>query len=435
MDTLLKERLEVARIIAMERSPYWAIEISALVWVQASEAVEAFYASQGINFTMAVTYDWVAIVSPKIVDEWTAPETATVITHELMHLWQQHDRRARLLGIGMEDARAWNLSCDCEVNDDLKAAGWPFPKSHPGVFPSSYGFKDGMLAEQYFDLLIQLPRVKQPTSSGPGGAGGSTGGNDPQQPNAGQGACGSASGVPSPAEDLMDLPHPQRDEAEVEETVAGMAMAIEDYAQKNPGKVPAGLVLDAKRMRKRSRVDWRAPLRSTVRTAIASWAQGEGQNNWARLARRQFGDFIRPTQRRPQPLVAIVRDTSSSMSGLLDRMYPEIEAVMQETRAEILMLDVDCAAYDLRRVRSITEAEKYKMQGGGGTSFCPAFEKLLAMPKSKRPGVVVYITDGYGDAPENPPPNMKVVWAMLGGSRAPAPWGMVVHIEPPEAAA
>lgn len=326
MDRPLKELLEVARIIAMERSPYWMTEISALVWVQSTPAVEAFFAAQGVDFTMAVTGDWVAIASPKIVGQWSPAETATIVTHELMHLWQKHEARAQLLGVSGEDMATWGIAVDLEINDDLDAAGWPFPKTHPGVRPSDYGFPTGLLAEQYFDLLLRLPRDKRPRSNG---VKGSTGGANSKNPAAGQGACGSASGVPSPVEDLMDLPHPNRDEAEQEETLATMAASLDEYASKNPGKVPAGLALDAKRMRKRSKVDWKPHLRSAVRTAVSSWVQGEGQANWARLARRQFADFIRPSQRQPTPLVAVVRDTSGSMVGLLEKMYPEIDAVLQ----------------------------------------------------------------------------------------------------------
>lgn len=785
-DSALKERLEVARMIAMQRSPYWATEIAGLVWVQASKAVVDAFKRQGVDFTMAVTAEWVAIANPAIVTMWTADETATVVTHELMHLWQMHERRAALLGVGPEDAMTWNVACfpagtllpggvpiedvadtttpydgelavletqigtleptlehpvlvrarrhkvgvtpvvleepvwtpasevrkgdyllvpslaryglrgdrsidlapfvqqgfdrlgrplgnravkaipldegtawlvglyvaegsaspnvkfslaadegyladkiamvatrlgwsasrcvngssmavtlgttvlgrwlkahvgacarekhvpdvimrhedagvrraflaglvdgdgcrqerdgkrwfsvgvasealardlvlllaqdglgahvsrralrprqigatwtdvetvlwnvswnpdgaslstrvmnghevttrnarwrvdelgvwypvkragrrpysgfvynlvetpdhtyvagsllvhncDLEINDDLDAAKWPFPKTHPGVRPTDYGWKDGGLAEEYFEKLIALPRDKQPTAHG--GIKGMTGGHNPKQAAAGQGSCGSASGVPSPAEAMMDLPKPERDEAELEDTRAGMAMAIEEYAAKNPGKVPAGLVLDARRMRKKSAVDWKAQIRSVVRTAISAWQQGEGVANWARFSRRSIGDVPRPTYRQPLPLVAVVRDTSGSMGGLLDRMYPEIEAVLQAARAEIILLDVDCQAYDVRRVRSIAEAERYKMQGGGGTSFVPAFDKLLSEPKAKRPGVIIYITDGYGDAPASQPPGVKVVWAMLGGTQAPAKWGSVVHVE------
>lgn len=434
MEPALKEHLEVARIIAMERAPYWMTEIAAMVWVQASQQVIDHFQAQGVRFTMAVTRDWVAIANPCVVTDWKPAETATVMLHELMHLWQQHDRRMRLLGISSEDFLTWNCATDLEINDDLDAAKWPFPKTHPGIRPSEYGFPDGLLAEEYFERLLAMPREKRP--SGSGGIVGMTGGlKGSKQTGPGQGQCGSASGAESEAEGMMDLPKPDRDDAEVEETVAAMAMAIEDYASKHPGRVPAGLVLDAKRMRKKSAMNWKAQIRTAVRTAVSAWKKGEEQANWSRFNRRQMGDIPRPTFRDPLPLVAFVRDSSGSMVELLERMYPEIEAVLSAARAKILMLDVDCQAYDLREVKSIVQAEKYGFQGGGGTDFRPAFDRLMALPKAKRPGVVIYATDGFGEAPAQCPPGMKVVWLMIGGTEAPAKWGSVVHCEPPSKAA
>ena len=69
------------------------------------------------------------------------------------------------------------------------------------------------------------------------------------------------------------------------------------------------------------------------------------------------------------------------------------------------------------------------MQGRGGTSFLPVFERQTldwAADGAELSGVVLF-SDGYGPAPARPPA-VPVIWVLVGnGVRTPAPWGSVVN--------
>ena len=64
--------------------------------------------------------------------------------------------------------------------------------------------------------------------------------------------------------------------------------------------------------------------------------------------------------------------------------------------------------------------------GRGGTDFRPAIE--LAQTLRPRPDLLVYSTDGDGTAPNEPPPNMEVVFLIVPShyNKTPATWGHTV---------
>ncbi|NEP47085.1 MAG: hypothetical protein F6K35_51070, partial [Okeania sp. SIO2H7] len=60
------------------------------------------------------------------------------------------------------------------------------------------------------------------------------------------------------------------------------------------------------------------------------------------------------------------------------------------------------------------KAEFPRPVGGGGTSFIPFFDKVSEHWDWQSTGVCVYLTDGYGSFPEEPPP-LPVLWVVTPG--------------------
>jgi predicted metal-dependent peptidase len=128
----------------------------------------------------------------------------------------------------------------------------------------------------------------------------------------------------------------------------------------------------------------------------------------------------------------LARDTSGSidqrtielmggcMAGIFEQAPPE--------RAYV----IDCDAcvqqiIELNRPTDIDAAEvSRRARGGGGTMFEPVFDKLEEL--DIKPDVLVYLTDGYGSYPEQPP-GYQVIWAIVPGGTNSCPWGDVVQIE------
>ena len=70
----------------------------------------------------------------------------------------------------------------------------------------------------------------------------------------------------------------------------------------------------------------------------------------------------------------------------------------------------------------------FTLMGGGGTDFRPAFEHVEEEMYNDVK-LLMYLTDGYGAAPEKSPP-YPVLWVLCEGGVKPAEWGHELQIPP-----
>lgn len=92
----------------------------------------------------------------------------------------------------------------------------------------------------------------------------------------------------------------------------------------------------------------------------------------------------------------------SEVQGILGA-YPHIQCNLYYADAEVY------GPYELNANSSLPEPE-----GGGGTSFIPFFEQVLADWDGQTQAVCVYLTDGCGLFPEQPP-ELPVLWVVTPG--------------------
>lgn len=436
----IAKQLEKAFAIAGSKFPYWRVELAALqpAIVEVDPGDPRF-----AGFSFAVTDRLVLLISSDVMRfRWTENAWATVLLHELMHIWQRHPAR---LKAGGYDPHRWNIWADMEINDDLREAGCEFPKdpdtnSIMGVFPEDMGFPPYLTAEEYGELEAKenekrLKNKGDPLAEGPMLAGG----------------CGSGSGVENDVEAILReaglMPSEGGDEAVSESTAKSMDAAalgrpdseVQAIANRmdasltaasegpNANNISRGLALHAQALKRKSEIRWQDHLKTAIRTAM-QFARNGRYTDWTRPSRRQYGVFLQPASREPKVKVMIALDTSGSMVNLLAAAVSEIESLVVAARAEVQWVQADAAIVAEGKFRGAGDVQHLRLRGMGGTDFCPVFDRAVAMSPAKRPDVLVYITDGYGDAPRNPPP-FKTIWAMLGGTKPPATWGDKVLIK------
>lgn len=92
----------------------------------------------------------------------------------------------------------------------------------------------------------------------------------------------------------------------------------------------------------------------------------------------------------------------SEVVGILNS-YPHIQCQLYYTDSEAY------GPYELT-----TDSLLPKPVGGGGTSFVPFFDKVNEQSDWYSSGVCVYLTDGYGTFPQQPP-NLPVLWVVTPG--------------------
>jgi len=400
--------LAAARLWAATRFPYLATGVfGAQVIAEAGSG------------TVSVDESWRMRADPELTATWTPAQLGSVLVHHVCHLLRTHGERAQAAGVRRDESGDWVRAADAEINDDLVPAGLELP-GQP-VLPRDLRAEDGLLAEQYFD---GIRRARKAGSEGGAGNQARSASSPAPEPAGGWLDCGSgADGMPRPGEDPGGLPRWQADllRRQVAQDVIAHA--------KQPGTVPAGLLRWAEEVLT-PRVNWRALLAAELRRAVSE-VSGAVDYSYRRPSRRSAvtGQVVLPALRRPVPQVAVVCDTSGSMTAdLLAMALAEVEGLLRALglARQVRVLACDTAVAPAQRVSS---ARQVQLVGGGGTDMGAGIAAAAAL--RPRPAVTVVLTDGYTPWPSSPPKGMRVVVGLLGGQAPDAPpWTRSVRVEP-----
>jgi predicted metal-dependent peptidase len=388
--------LAAARLWATDRFPYLATGLFGAEVVAEPE-----------SGTVSVDESWRMHADPDLVAGWTPAQLGSVLVHHVCHLLRTHGERAQSVGVGPDEAQVWVRAADAEINDDLIPAGLDLP-GRP-VLPADLGAQDGLLAEQYFAATRTTGRSAAKVTD---------------EAAAGQWLdCGSgADGVPRPGDGPPGLPAWQADL--LRRQVAQDVIAH----SKQAGNVPGGLLRWAREILS-PKVNWRALLAAELRRAVAE-VSGAVDYSYRRPSRRAAvaGNVVLPALRRPVPDVAVVCDTSGSMTEeLLAAALAEVEGLLRALglARQVRVLACDYAAGPAQRVSSARQVE---LVGGGGTDMGTGIAAAVAL--RPRPAVTVVLTDGYTPWPSLPPKGTRVVVGLLGPGAPAAPaWARSVRVE------
>ena len=385
--------LAAARLWATDRFPYLATGLFGAEVIPAPD-----------SGTVSVDENWRMRADPDLIAGWTAAELGSVLVHHVCHLLRTHGERAVSFGVGPDEAPDWVRAADAEINDDLIPAGLELPGDP--VLPRDFGAADGLLAEQYYEA-ITTDRSAQKMAAAAG-----------EWLDCGSGA----DGVPRPGDGPPKLPGWQAEL--LRRQVAQDVIAH----SKQAGNVPGGLLRWAQEILS-PKVDWRRLLAAELRRAVAE-VSGAVDYSYRRPSRRAAvaGNVVLPALRRPVPEVAVVCDTSGSMSeDLLAAALAEVEGLLRALgmARRVRVLACDYAAGPAQRV---TSARQVELVGGGGTNMGTGIAAAVAL--RPRPAVTVVLTDGYTPWPAAAPKGTRVVIGLLGPGAPDGPsWARSVRVD------
>lgn len=422
LTTAQRQKWAAARVWTARRAPYLASAILALEPIVVLQEGGARYDLRALPTDLA----WYVYVDPDVLDGTDVPELGFWLLHQVTHLLRRHADRCpadvppvtRPLGGRSADQRRWNLAGDAEIDDDLTADELVLPPR--AVKPADLGLPDGWVAEQYWDELTPTPTADQfdPDQSDPGQPGASR--SDPDGPDCGTGADGHPRdwncGLTGLSESNRKL------------LTRDVARRIREHVPAR-GDMPAGWqrwadeVLDPV-------VDWRRTLRAAVRRGVADVA-GRVDFTYRRPSRRAAAlpDVVLPSLRQPLPTVAVVIDTSGSMSdGMLSQVLGEVGGLLSSVgvgRNRLHVVCCDAQAYEAQRV---LKAHEVRLLGGGGTDMGAG---LAATGQLRpRPDLVIVLTDGHTPWPSGPPGRAKVIVGLMDATGSVPDWATSVPIDP-----
>ena len=400
-------KVAAARVFAASRYPYLA---SALFAARICPSAK--------SGSVAIDRGWQIHADPIVLDAMPVDDLGRLLVHLVSHVLREHAARAGRLLVRETDGgpEAWNRASDAEVNDDLVPDGMVPPCA--GELPADLGAEDGGIAEHYYERA-HLARRRWDCGSGCDGE---------ERPWDGTGGGENDLGLNDRDQEFVRL---------------GVAAEMQRSYDLEPGSVPSGWLRWAERILP-SRTDWRRVLAAEVQVGVVR-AAGMVDYSYRKPSRRSEStpSVIMPMLDRPVPDVAIVCDTSGSMTGdLLARVLSEVEALLQRlglrgTQVRVLSCDAQ-----VHSVKKVSRASQIALLGGGGTDMGAGITQALSL--KPRPSIVVVLTDGFTPWPSEAPRGAKVVVGLLEGRRgsfglfrpapSPPPWARVVRISEDDAA-
>jgi predicted metal-dependent peptidase len=384
------EGIAAARLWAATRFPYLATGVFGMTLI----------ADPGSR-AVSVDDSWRMHIDPDITAVWTPAQVGSIMVHHVCHLLRTHGERAQVAGVGPDDVTRWIRAADAEINDDLVPAGLDLPRTP--LLPRDLGAPDGLLAEQYYQRGNTTDSSDLPMNCGSGAHG---------QPD----ACGCQNG-----QCHGGLPRWQ-----AELLRRQIAQEVLKHS-KQAGTLPAGLLRWAEELLT-PKVDWRRLLAALLRRAVSEVA-GAVDYSYRKPSRRSSvtGGVVLPALRRPVPEVAVVCDTSGSMTDeLLAMALTEVDGLLKSLglSRQLRVLSCDTAVDTVQRV---TSTRQITLTGGGGTNMGAGIDAAAGL--RPRPAVCVVLTDGYTPWPAAPPKGMRVIVALLGeGDTEPPAWAAVVRV-------
>lgn len=331
------------------------------------------------------------LINPQFFERLSFDEQEAVLLHEVLHAALLHVPRGK-----GRDGKRWNIAADIVVNGILAREGFVLPKDHIRAQALEL-----YSVEEVHDLLEKGPWEKTnfPLE------------NPDLLPQAGNGdEPVPASGSPSPEQTRAM-------EAHWRNALEQASIMAETLLQ---GSMPASLQREIQTI-KEAQLNWRHYLwRYLVRTPI----------DFRDFDRRFIGKrMYLETLEEETVFVAVAVDTSGSIQD------QQIQAFLGEVRSILLSYPhLTCHLYyadaDVHGPYVLSPyASLPTPVGRGGTDFRPFFTRLAQERSPWSPTVAVYLTDGYGRFPSEPP-SFPVLWVVTPGGRDSSqfPFGETVRL-------
>ena len=214
--------------------------------------------------------------------------------------------------------------------------------------------------------------------------------------------CCGGSGKKKPGKGLapdFENMHPTWDENTHSEEITRQIVRgiVQDAISKSRGNIPGFIAQEVNEIMK-SKVNWKQVLRNFVARQVIT----KKNPTWAREKRNGIPDVMGYKKERQLNLVVGVDTSGSVRSDQLAQFKAEIHK-MHQAGAKITIIECDMI---IHRVYEYKRNMEPTFAGRGGTHFTPVFDYISSKGDDKfgklkdTPDAVIFLTDGYGSAPD-----------------------------------
>ena len=353
--------------------------------------------------------------NPYYLSTLTDEQKLTLLAHEIWHCGLSHFTREHGR---IEDHVMWNHAIDHEVNSLLEGDGFILPKgcilyeeyrgeSAETVFEKIKNGEIKMRGECMDDHSISKPASEDKKPGNDGTDGWST---ITEDKDGNITAKIDSDFTPARSDDVW------------KEWKTKMMAAAQQCKERGENLDKYGRLLDDLFS---SKLPWQEILRQYLTPMFDS------TRKWLPPNRRHVHKkvYLPSLQKEKQLKIVIAIDTSGSTTGdIVKTFVSEVFSILNAFggyELKLIQCDFDIQDIGLHDVSNPFVPDDFKLLGGGGTDFRPVFD--LIKLGDEPPEILLYLTDGYGTAPQNNP-NYPVIWGVIEGGIKPAPWGKEIEI-------
>lgn len=342
---------------------------------------------------------------PAFVQGIKPDEALGVVAHEVFHCVCRHVGSEGAKRRGERDQECWDQAMEFKVNSMVIACGFQLP----GKYYYDKKYDDTWSTEAIYQDIKKngLPEIcKDMKGSGKGGQRIVFGLVDSHDKF---GSDGDGS-----AEDIQKLDSDWKNW-----TAAALNNAMNN--SKARGKFPAGLKRLIEDM-----LEPKLPWRQILVEFVRSFSKDDLTFRRANRKHLWRGLYM-PSLHCPAFRVAFAMDTSGSMTDKdLAEGYAELQGILGAFASyHVYLFGCDAAVHFFEELTPYNEVDiSGVVTGGGGTDFCPVFDRIAE--EQLDIDALVYFTDTAGVFPDEPPP-YPVLWVVKGNGDV--PWGRVCRME------
>ena len=343
-------------------------------------------------------------VNPERFCSHPHPEQQALLEHGLKHILHLHPARQK-----GHHRRTWDVACDLAINPSIEN----LPAE--ALLPHHFNLPQGLAAEEFVPLLAPLFETGNLEGEGIGTAG---------QAHSGRLLAGDGRvEQDTAAHKIIDDHSGWQDAADTPESLAEQVVRdiVVDAHLKSGGELPEDIRTLVEGYMTPPVIPWPEILRQFLATA--------GRVGWSSTWKRQHRRFAHDTpgtrkQRRLNLLVAIDTSESTDILELREGFARELLRIAAARKSSITVLYANSR---IQKVDSFVSSEIVAgvFSGGGFTDLRPVFDYASTMQPP--PAAVIYLTDGYGEAPEMMA--FPTLWALTGDGQKPADWGVELRLD------
>jgi len=330
-------------------------------------------------------------------------EQQALLEHAIKHLLHLHPVRGR-----GQHPLTWDVAADLAINPSIDNMPLEAPQ------PEAFRLETGLAAEEYARLLKSHFDLGTLEGEGIGDAG---------QDQSGQRGSGSQEKL-----DEQNSPRPVDDHriwSEADATPECLAeQAVRDMVReahrKAHGEVPNDITELVEGWLAPPAIPWRQVLRQFIGTA----GRIGRRSTWQRQHRRFQYDTPGIRKRHQLNLLVAIDVSESTDEGPLRETFAR--ELLQISRGRDSHITVLYAHSRIRRIDKFRSGQAVVevVHGGGFTDLRPVFDYAKQM--HPLPAAIVYLTDGYGPAPDEM--EFPTLWVLTPDGQKPVEWGVELKL-------